>query len=53
MIAGQSVIVEGHRLVSRRGHLFTKWDVLCEEIAHSIHTMSAVLYRAGERRSCG
>ena len=33
--------VEGHRcwLVSRRGHVFTKWDG--EEIAHSARAMSA------------
>jgi hypothetical protein len=24
------------RLVSRRGHVFPRWDVLCEEIAHSV-----------------
>ena len=37
--------VEGHccRLVSRRGHVFAKWDLLCEEIAHSVRCMSAVL----------
>jgi bifunctional non-homologous end joining protein LigD len=37
--------VEGHvcRLVSRRGHEFRKWDVLCVEIAHSVRTMHAVL----------
>ena len=37
--------VEGHRcrLVSRRGHTFAKWDLLCEEIAHSVKTMRAVL----------
>jgi bifunctional non-homologous end joining protein LigD len=37
--------VEGHRcrLVSRRGHTFAKWDLLCEEIAHSIKAMRAVL----------
>jgi len=30
-------IVEGHRccLISRRGHVFTKWDVLGIEISHS------------------
>jgi hypothetical protein len=37
--------VEGHRcrLVSRRGHTFAKWDLLCEEIAHSVTAMRAVL----------
>ena len=37
--------VDGHRcrLLSRRGHLFLKWDVLCEEIAHSIRAQDAVL----------
>ena len=37
--------IDGHccRLVSRRGHIFSKWDLLCEEIAHSIREMSAVL----------
>jgi bifunctional non-homologous end joining protein LigD len=37
--------VEGHRcrLVSRRGHTFAKWDLLCEEIAHSVKAMRAVL----------
>jgi bifunctional non-homologous end joining protein LigD len=37
--------VEGHRcrLVSRRGHEFRKRDLLCEEIAHSVRCMSAVL----------
>lgn len=37
--------IDGHqcRLVSRRGHVFTKWDVLCEEIAHSVKAMRAVL----------
>jgi bifunctional non-homologous end joining protein LigD len=37
--------VEGHRcrLVSRRGHEFRKWDLLCEEIAHSVRCTSAVL----------
>ena len=37
--------VEGHccHLTSRRGHVFRKWDVLCEEIAHSVRAMSAVL----------
>jgi len=36
--------VEGHRCrVSRRGHEFRKWDVLCVEIAHSVRTMHAVL----------
>jgi bifunctional non-homologous end joining protein LigD len=38
-------IVEGHRcrLVSRRGHPFTKWTLLCEEIAHSVRANDAVL----------
>jgi bifunctional non-homologous end joining protein LigD len=38
-------IVEGHRcrLVSRRGHQFTKWSLLGEEIAHSVHADHAVL----------
>src|SRR5439155_7966699 len=37
--------VEGHRcrLVSRRGHVFPKWDVLSEEIAHSVRANGAVL----------
>ncbi len=37
--------VEGHRcrLLSRGGHTFGKWDVLCEEIAHSVRCLSAVL----------
>jgi len=37
--------VEGHRcrLVSRRGHGFRKWDLLCEEIAHSVRAHDAVL----------
>ena len=37
--------VKGHRcrLLSRRGHAFTKWDLLCEEIAHSIRASNAVL----------
>ena len=31
--------VEGHhcRLVSRRGHVFKKWDVLCTEIASALN----------------
>jgi bifunctional non-homologous end joining protein LigD len=39
--------VDGHRcrLVSRRGHVFAKWDVLCVEIAHSVRAMSAVIDR--------
>jgi ATP-dependent DNA ligase len=37
--------IDGHhcRLVSRRGHVFRKWDVLREEIAHSIRANHAVL----------
>jgi bifunctional non-homologous end joining protein LigD len=37
--------VVGHccRLVSRRGHTLAKWDLLCEEIAHSVKAMRAVL----------
>lgn len=37
--------VDGHqcRLVSRRGHVFTKWDVLCTEISHSIRAHDAIL----------
>jgi bifunctional non-homologous end joining protein LigD len=37
--------VEGHqcRLVSRRGHEFRKFDMLCVEIAHSVRAMHAVL----------
>jgi bifunctional non-homologous end joining protein LigD len=37
--------VDGHRcrLMSRRGHEFTKWDVLCTEISHGIRATSAVL----------
>src|SRR5437763_2289962 len=37
--------VDGHhcRLVSRRGHEFTKFGQLTEEIAHSVKTMRAVL----------
>src|SRR4051812_16542112 len=37
--------VAGHRcrLVSRNGHQFSKWDVLCTEISHSIRAMDAVL----------
>jgi bifunctional non-homologous end joining protein LigD len=37
--------VDGHRchLVSRRGHLFAKWDLLREEIAHAVRASSAVL----------
>jgi bifunctional non-homologous end joining protein LigD len=37
--------VEGHhcRLVSRRGHVFKKWDVLCTEISHGIRATTAVL----------
>src|SRR6476620_2628007 len=38
-------IIEGHtcRLVSRRGHTFTRFGLLAEEIAHSIRVMHAVL----------
>jgi bifunctional non-homologous end joining protein LigD len=38
-------IVEGHhcRLVSRRGHVFAKWDVLCTEISHGIRAHDCVL----------
>ncbi len=38
-------IVDGHhcQLVSRHGHTFTKWSLLCEEIAHSIRASDAVL----------
>jgi bifunctional non-homologous end joining protein LigD len=38
-------IVDGHQceLVSRRGHVFTKWDVLRTEISHSIRAHDAVL----------
>jgi len=37
--------VEGHRctLVSRRGHVFSRWDVLCTEISHSIRATDAIL----------
>jgi bifunctional non-homologous end joining protein LigD len=37
--------VEGHRceLVSRRGHVFKRWDVLCTEISHSIRAHDAVV----------
>lgn len=37
--------VDGHqcRLVSRSGHTFSKWDVLCTEISHSIRAHDAVL----------
>jgi bifunctional non-homologous end joining protein LigD len=37
--------VEGHRctLVSRRGHVFSKWAVLCTEISHSIRATEAIL----------
>ena len=37
--------VEGHRctLVSRRGHVFTKFSLLAEEIAHSVQADRAVL----------
>lgn len=37
--------IENHpcRLVSRHGHTFTKWDLLSEEIAHSVRAMNAVL----------
>lgn len=31
------------RLVSRRGHVFPKWDVLCSEIAHSVRCRDAIL----------
>jgi bifunctional non-homologous end joining protein LigD len=38
-------IIEGHtcRLVSRHGHVFAKFGLLSEEIAHSVKTMRAVL----------
>jgi bifunctional non-homologous end joining protein LigD len=38
-------IVEGHhcRLVSRNGHTFTKWSLLCEELAHSVRAHDWVL----------
>jgi bifunctional non-homologous end joining protein LigD len=38
-------IIEGHtcRLVSRRGHVFTKIGLLAEEIAHTVRGMGAVL----------
>jgi bifunctional non-homologous end joining protein LigD len=38
-------IIEGHtcRLVSRRGHVFAKFGLLAEEIAHSVRAMHAVL----------
>lgn len=47
--------VEGHRLVSRRGHTFTKWDVLCTEISHAFRGRLAqctrtALYREVCRR---
>lgn len=37
--------VEGHqcRLVSRRGHVFSKWDVPCTEISHGIRAHDAIL----------
>jgi bifunctional non-homologous end joining protein LigD len=37
--------IEGHRcrLVSRRGHVFAKWDVLCTEISHGVRASNAVL----------
>jgi len=37
--------VEGHqcRLVCRRGHVFSKWDVLCTEISHGIRAHDAIL----------
>jgi len=37
--------VEGHhcRLVSRNGHTFSKWGVLCTEISHSIRAHDALL----------
>jgi bifunctional non-homologous end joining protein LigD len=37
--------VEGHhgRLVSRNGHTFSNWAVLCTEISHSIRAHDAVL----------
>jgi bifunctional non-homologous end joining protein LigD len=38
-------IVEGHRcrLPSRRGHPFTQWKPLCDEMAHSVRANNAVL----------
>jgi bifunctional non-homologous end joining protein LigD len=38
-------IIEGHTccLVSRCGHVFAKFGLLAEEIAHSVRAMSAVL----------
>src|SRR5919201_1683104 len=37
--------VEGHRcrLVSRRGHVFKNFNMLCEEIAHSVRAYDAIL----------
>lgn len=37
--------VEGHhcRLVSRRGHVFSKRDLLCTEISHGIRANDAIL----------
>src|SRR5436190_9863737 len=38
-------LVEGHRCrpVPRRAHAFPKWDLLCEETAHSVRAVSAVI----------
>src|SRR4051812_39848691 len=37
--------ITGHQcqLVSRRGHIFPRWTLLCEELAHAIRCQSAVL----------
>jgi bifunctional non-homologous end joining protein LigD len=45
MASGALAIVEGHRcrLVSRRGHIFAKFGLLAEEIAHSLKATTAVL----------
>jgi ATP-dependent DNA ligase len=43
-------IVRGHQceLVSRRGHLFTSFQLLGEEIAHSVRSMDCVLDGEGK-----
>ena len=37
--------IRGHRceLISRNGHRFMRWDLLCEELAHAVRCESAIL----------
>jgi bifunctional non-homologous end joining protein LigD len=37
--------IDGHRceLISRNGHRFNQWDLLCEELAHAVQCDSAIL----------